>query len=108
MDGVHPMQMDQLKYDRGVASDCHDDKATFMGGSKEVWMLHSIETKNYIAEFYTSTRDDAKGVNDPAVGAYKKGVSYKLDRIALFNKREWAASNTQNPAVPIKQILFHV
>ncbi len=39
-----------------------DDKGSFVCGSREQWILHSIETKNFVAEFYTSSRQDAQGI----------------------------------------------
>jgi hypothetical protein len=62
-----------------------DDKATFLYGEKEIKLLHSIETKNNIALFYYSDRDDAYDVK----GRHgERGVNtlQKLDSIKLFSK----------------------
>lgn len=86
------------QHDPGFKSDPLDDKASFVSGKREQWMLHSIESKNYLAEFYVSPRDDARGTN------MSTDLSYKLDSIRLFNKHE----RFRNPtgAVPIKTVMF--
>ena len=101
-----PSLVGQAQYDKGVASDCHDDKATFITGSKEIWMLHSIETKNFLAYFYTSQRSDNRGSidNQALPGASQGGYTYKLDSIALYSKQERLANPTG--AVPVKRVFF--
>lgn len=91
-----PYQTDMAQYNEGFKSDKTDDKGSYLEGTREQWMLHSIETKNYIAEFHISEREDAKGAGS--------GVSYKLDEIRLYSKHE----RFQNPAtaVPIKTVIF--
>lgn len=103
-----PYQTGMARFDRGVNSDCHDDKATFVIGSKEIWMLHSVESKNNIAEFYTSPREDAKASNDGILSSSSAGVSYKLDSVRLFNKRERIKpdGSMEATAVPIKTVIF--
>jgi hypothetical protein len=74
-----------------------DDKASYTYGEKEIWYLHSIETKDQVAEFELSDRDDGygaiqnqnkcphemgtTGINDAAYTRLKK-----LDKISLYNK----------------------
>ncbi len=106
---------------QGYLSDTHDDKGYYTVGSKEIWMLHSIETKNYCAEFYTSPRKDALGVKDAILqgsthyanqGAYaafvndltENGRQHKLDSIVLYNKHERFIKGSD--AVPIKTVIF--
>lgn len=93
-----PYGSGKAQYNPGFKSDKSDDKASFLSGSREQWMLHSIETKNFVAEFYTSTRLDGKG--DELVGS-----SYKLDSIKLFNKHDRFINTTQ--AVPVKTVIFN-
>jgi hypothetical protein len=103
-----PYEANQGRYDVGCLSDCHDDKATAVVGTKEIWMLHSIETKNMVAEFYVSPRADAKGSSAIVPGISppngSDNNSYKLDKIVLYNKQD----RFRNPssAVPIKTVLF--
>jgi len=106
------------QYNPGFWSDPLDDKGSFVCGSREQWYLHSIETKNFIAEFYTSSRRDAKGIigqllnsggsiSTSSIFNGTKGspsVSYKLDSIKLYNKHD-RFINTTN-AIPVKTIIF--
>lgn len=85
-------------YSPGFKSDKKDDKATYLEGSREQWMLHSIESRNMIAEFYTSEKADAKGVN------MAEDHAYKLDSIVLFNKQDRLQRGTA--AIPVKTIIF--
>lgn len=108
-------------YNEGKKTDKGDDKASYTLGSKELWYLHSIETKNQIAEFYTSERLDALGVTSAIIKEEMKdktsnytskldaalstaGKTYKLDTIKLFNKHD--RYTNPNTAAPIKTIAF--
>lgn len=86
------------QYNPGFKSDTKDDKASFLQGNREQWMLHSIETKNFVAEFYASTRADARGADTTS------DLSYKLDSIKLYNKHDRFINTTA--AVPIKTIIL--
>jgi hypothetical protein len=103
-----PYQADKGKFDKGVLSDCHDDKANAIVGTKEIWMLHSVESKNFIAEFHTSPRADGKGSNQTNLDANQlagsSNRSFKLDKIVLYNKKD-KFQNGAN-AVPVKSIYF--
>lgn len=115
------------QYNPGYYSDKGDDKASFMAGSKEQWYIHSIESKNYIAEFYISERTDAKGITGDKlispqdiaalgnlgsntggtlkdIGNAAQQLSYKLDSIRLFSKNERFTKGAN--AVPIKTVIF--
>ncbi|HTN18380.1 MAG TPA: hypothetical protein VL092_11900 [Chitinophagaceae bacterium] len=108
-----PITEGKAQYSPGFISDKKDDKGSYLIGSREQWMLHSIETKNFIAEFYTSPRLNGKGVKDmidaegfdtppynSELGA--AGSSYKLDSIKLFNKHDRFINKTA--AVPVKTV----
>lgn len=111
-----PYKSDEARFDMGVRSDGHDDKGTVTTGKKEMWMLHSIESKNYVAEFFTSERADAKGSDDANVGTPGNNVSYKLDKIVLYSKNDRITVTDNNGtlvrsvnanAKPIKEVSFH-
>ncbi|MBS1529411.1 MAG: hypothetical protein JSU01_03810, partial [Bacteroidetes bacterium] len=111
-------------YTPGFYCDHDDNKASYISGSKEEWYLHSIETKNFVAEFYTSKRDDGKGATGkvlPGNSMYSQGAyaamaynnnittagrssEYKLDSIKLYNKHDRFIN--QGNAVPIKTVYF--
>jgi len=115
-----PSQVNKANYIPGFFTDKKDDKAAYIIGSREQWYLHSIETKNYVAEFYVSARVDAKGVIDVILGTspnskykdstYKSvnnsndNLSYKLDSIVLYNKHDRFLNGAS--AVPIKSVYF--
>ncbi|PQJ10496.1 hypothetical protein CJD36_011000 [Flavipsychrobacter stenotrophus] len=102
------------QYNPGFWSDKKDDKASVVCGSRDQWYLHSIETKNYFAEFYTSPRQDAKGISVALLNAggsdlYNTGKvgaseSYQLDSIKLYNKHDRFINRAT--ATPIKTIYF--
>lgn len=119
-----PYAPDSAQYSPGFYCDKKDDKASYVTGSREEWYLHSIETKNYVAEFYTSARSDGKGAEGSifnmssiySSGAYagepytsnvshgSRASSYKLDSIVLYNKHDRFIN--QANAVPIKSVYF--
>ncbi|WP_118953408.1 hypothetical protein [Taibaiella helva] len=93
-----PYGQNTAQHDPGFRSDTRDDKASVLKGTREQWMLHSIETKNFVAEFYVSDRLDARGSNPNA------DLSYKLDSICLYNKHDRFINGAA--AVPVKTIIF--
>lgn len=115
-----PIDTGKAQYIPGYMTDRKDDKASYMVGSREQWLLHSIETKNYVAEFYVSKRTDAKGVMDRILygsntttydeAPYNttpeadQNVSYKLDSIVLYNKHDRFINGAS--AQPIKTAMF--
>ena len=82
----------------------HDNMASYSYGAKEIWYLHSIESKNYIAEFTLSDRDDGIGVyaEDGRTDVSKR--LKKLDEIALYAKADRLKNG--EAAVPIKKVYF--
>lgn len=110
-----PYDYAKAQHSPGNRSDPEDDKGSYSSGSREQWYVHSIESRNYVAEFYTSERDDACGMSEPIIthGLYAtapynhsvpKAKSYKLDSIRLFNKHDRFINVTN--AVPIKTVYF--
>ncbi|MFA6152123.1 MAG: hypothetical protein WC716_12430 [Chitinophagaceae bacterium] len=115
-----PIQSDKAQYIPNNNSDKRDDKAAYMIGSREQWMMHSIETKNYVAEFFVSERNDARGVlnkilngglsnsyKQPPYDSYgteKDNKSYKLDSIVLYNKHDRFINGAG--AQSIKTVIF--
>lgn len=80
-----------------------DDKANYIYGEKEIWMMHSIETKTHTAYFILDeTRGDGKGVNDEHGGRSDAMNLYSLKRIDLYTKEELK----KDEPVPIKSIHF--
>lgn len=111
----------EAQYNRGYLIDPQDDKGYYTVGSKEIWNLHSIETKNYCAEFYTSDRLDGLSAKDNVLndddtygkmsgyGDYKDAKTsnealQKLDSIVLYNKHDRYINGAN--ATPIKTVIF--
>ncbi|MFL5763545.1 MAG: hypothetical protein ACJ77K_06340 [Bacteroidia bacterium] len=99
---------DSLKasYTEGLKSDRQDDKANYIYGEKELWYLDSVVTKNYVAVFHTSCRQDGAGVEGED-GGYDAGTSAKmlrLDSISLYSKADLRAN--PGAAQPIKRVHF--
>lgn len=94
----------KASFNENFKTDDQDDVAQYMYGEREQWYLHSIESKNFIAEFYVSDRNDALGVTGENGGKDSSNKLKKLDKIELYSKedREINGSN----AVPIKVIEF--
>lgn len=114
-----PIEAGKAQYVPGYVTDKKDDKGSYITGSREQWMLHSIETKNYVAEFYVSQRQDALGTLDKILsgqgpvyndakyvdnGSSADNKSYKLDSIVLYNKHDRFLNGAN--AQPIKTVLF--
>jgi hypothetical protein len=92
-----------------LSNNRRDDKGSYLYGEKEVWYLNSIETKNYIAEFYVSARRDAWGVSgenqeDGQDTTHMGAQSMKLDSIKLYSRFDRILNTTS--AVPIKVVHF--
>ncbi|GAA4454326.1 hypothetical protein [Rurimicrobium arvi] len=113
-----PYQSNKAHYDRGFVVDTKDGKGNVVMGSRQLWHVKSIESKNYIAEFYTSPRQDAHGsmeavlpsnskypsVYKSAISSYANTASYKLDSIRLFNKHDRFLNG--DAAIPVKTVFF--
>ena len=103
-----PVERNKAFYNPGYVSDIEDDKANYQYGEKELWYLHSIETKNYIAEFEISDRLDGIEIDGEA-GGITEGRNnkslWKLDSIRLFNKHERLLLKEE--ATPLRVVHFY-
>jgi len=115
-----PYDKDSAQYNPGFWSNYNDGKGNYIVGSRQQWHLRSIESKNYIAEFYISPRLDGKGSDaailpansdlaksssvDYANTKSSASISYKLDSIKLYNKHDRYLN--EDLAVPIKTVVF--
>lgn len=89
-----PYEKGKANFADGLAGKREDDKASYSYGTKEIWYLHSIETRTHIAEFHLKDRLDGLGVKDDKGGvgttdfeAVSAGNRLKcIDRIDLFAK----------------------
>ncbi|THU40044.1 DNRLRE domain-containing protein [Niastella caeni] len=99
-----PYAENTANFNEGFVSDPKDDKGSYVGGTKELWYLNSVESKTMIAIFETSNREDGLGVKGENGGQNKNVRLKKLDRIKLFSKADWLKNG--NNATPIKIVHF--
>ena len=99
-----PFKKDVARLMAGMKIDKQDDKASYVYGSKEIWYVHSIESRNMVAQFYTSKRDDGYGVDGENGGLNDKMSLQKLDFIKIFSKSDLLANGSA--AIPIKTVNF--
>jgi hypothetical protein len=90
------------QHQEGNLTDLYDDKGHYSYGTKEIWYVHSVETKTMIAEFYTSARRDAFGANEHTGIATDK-VLKRLDSIVLFSKADLGVGGARTP---VKKVHF--
>jgi hypothetical protein len=83
---------------RALLADPDDDKGSIVYGEKEIYYVHSIESKTKVAYFITEDRLDGLGVTDWK-GALDMGTKQKcLKEIRLYSK--------ENLSKPIKVVKF--
>lgn len=99
-----PIEKNTGQFQDGLRSDPGDNRAAYSYGTKEIWYLHSIVTRNYIAEFKTSKRLDALGVEGEHGGADPSQFVNKLDSIYLFSKIDRIKNGKD--AIPVKTVVF--
>lgn len=93
-----------------------DDAASYSYGEKELWYARSVESKNYIAVFYTSDRLDGYPVQGES-GFLNSGgkPTQKLDSIVLFLREEYVTKGCQtggaksgmSNATPLQKVIFN-
>jgi len=104
---VSPAGETVASYNQGLKSDLMDDKGNYVYGMKELWYLSSIETKNYIAVFYTSSRQDGLGVHDENGQVDATQTMNKLDSIGLYTKPNYNAYLVSHTGlVPVEVVHF--
>lgn len=93
-------------FNPGTWSEVKDDKGIISFGSRESWYVNSIESKNMIALFYLSGRNDGKGTKGVYGDVDKVGSTVKkLDSIALYSKAD-LRTNGMAKARAIKTVHF--
>lgn len=103
----NPVNQSTASYDEGFNTDKTDDKAHYIYGEKELWYVTEIKSKNHVAVFYTSPREDGWSVVGENGGLQNNIADTalnmrKLDSIALFSLPDYEAGN----AVPLKTVHF--
>jgi hypothetical protein len=94
---------DSATYSEGLKTDNRDDKGSYVYGEKELWYLNSIESKNMIATFKMSDRDDQPAIDENGTKR-PGGVTKRLDEINLYSRADFEKYNTN--ARPVKTVHF--
>ncbi|MBL0048939.1 MAG: hypothetical protein IPP32_12680 [Bacteroidetes bacterium] len=102
-----PVEKNKANYNEGLKSIKYDDKASYVYGTKELWYLKSIVTKNYVAVFELGSRTDANGVKDKngEMETNLNKASRLLKSISLYSKKDYY-KNSGPAAIPIKVVHF--
>jgi len=99
-----PVDSGKANYNEGLKTYSRDDKGTYMYGKKELWYLHSVESKAMIALFKTSSRTDGYSVRGKSGGFDLTKPLKRLDSIELYTKADLAKNG--NNALPVKTVHF--
>lgn len=99
-----PVDDQKASYSEGLRTDPNDDKGSYSYGTKEIWYMHSIETKTHVAVFILDSRHDGLGVEDENGGADASQDLRRLKEIRLYSKQDYIRNGTS--AVPIKTAHF--
>lgn len=85
-----PAAPGQAIFNRGLNADPDDNKASFVYGEKELWYLHSIESKTKIAYFITEDREDGYGFDlmGNIQSSLKAPKQKRLREIILYSKAD--------------------
>jgi hypothetical protein len=98
-----PYTSDSATYNDGLKTDSRDDKGNYAYGEKELWYLHTIESKTMIATFVTENRSDLFPIdeNGHVIG---DSLGKRLKEINLYSKADFIQNGTA--AVPVKTVHF--
>ncbi len=92
-------------YSEGLKTDNKDDKAHYIYGTREMYYLYSIESKNMVARFYVKNdRKDGRQVQDQNGSLDNNWGMQRLDKICLYSKGDLLKLG--NNAKPIKTVRF--
>lgn len=84
-----------------------DNKANYTWGTKELWNVHSIESKTMVAQFITENRNDAIGVINADGDKNTGDMMKRLKEIRLYSKADlYANAGNLSNILPIKTVHF--
>lgn len=96
-------ELNKAAYNEGLKTASNDQKAHYTYGTRELWYLNSIESKNMIATFTVMDRDDAKEALSKNGGRGSEGMK-RLKEINIYSKPNWVKYGEN--AKPVKTIYF--
>ncbi|MBI3882703.1 MAG: hypothetical protein HY305_00340 [Sphingobacteriales bacterium] len=95
---------DKANYNEGFKTYNKDDKGSYVYGEKELWYLHTIQSKNMVATFTLTNRDDDITINEKGEKDTASHIAKKLSEINLYNKADFIKNGTH--AIPVKTVHF--
>lgn len=105
----NPYNSDYVSFNESAKSTSKDDKGSYIFGEKEICYIHSIESKNHVARFYYSSRDDAYEALSELTTDDKnisRNTLMRLDSIALFVRNQTKTGYDES-GTPIQTVKFH-
>ncbi len=94
---------DSATFSEGMRTDYRDDKGNYVYGEKELWYLHSIESKTMVATFTLENRLDLNPINEDG-NKISGNPAQRLKEINLYSKADFLKKGTA--ARPIKTVHF--
>lgn len=92
-----PYELNKANFQEGYEHTALDNKGNYVYGGKEIFYLDSIISRNYIAKFYSSPRNDSRGVLNENGGMDRNQQLNKLDSIELFTYSEAIKTRDKRP-----------
>lgn len=100
-----PMGKNQAAYNEGLKTDSKDDRAHYIYGEREKWLLYSIESKNMIARFFVKNdRKDSRQALNINGGLDASSGMLRLYKICLYSKGNLTNETNLSSVKPIKTI----
>jgi hypothetical protein len=98
-----PYITDSVNYNEGFRSYNRDDQGNYIYGTKELWYLHTIESKTMIATFTLQPRADLLDIDENGNKTYT-GKAMCLKEIDLYSKADYLQNGSL--ATPIRTVHF--
>ena len=99
-----PYRKDKANYQENQYSLDNDNMANYVYGTKEIWYLNSMETRNHVAKFIIEDRQDGLGVKGENGGKNTNQKLKKLSKIELYTRSELKKNGSN--ATPLKTVHF--
>jgi hypothetical protein len=90
-------------FNDGLKTDFRDDKGNYTYGERELWYIHSVQSKTMVATFTLEGRLDAMGISE-AGKKYYDGSVRRLKQIDLYSKADLIRNGVA--AKPVKTVHF--
>ncbi|HEY4291363.1 MAG TPA: PA14 domain-containing protein [Puia sp.] len=95
--------IDSATFSEGLKTDSRDDKGNYVYGEKELWYLHTIESRTMIATFVVENRADLWTINETGQ-KQSDSTAKRLKEIDLYSKADFLKNGIN--AIPVKTVHF--